>query len=86
MLRHAAAVYLVLRLLLDRPAAVASMLVMVAIELFQLTLIPASLAASENTFLWTVGRLLGTHFGYLDLAAYAAGIACIRAADRYFFE
>ena len=57
-----------------RKAAVA-MSIMTAIELFQLTLIPAHMALDPNIALRIVGRLLGTEFGFLDLFAYAVGIA-----------
>ena len=79
---YAAAVYLVLRLLFKRPVAVEAMAAMTAIELFQLTGIPAALVRNGHPVLWMAGRVLGTHFGWLDLVAYGAGIACIRVAER----
>ncbi len=51
----------------------AAALVMVAIECFQLTGIPRGL----------LGRLLGTTFSFLDLAAYAVGIAGYAATSEY---
>ncbi len=48
-------------------------LVMVAIECFQLTGVSRGL----------VGRLLGTTFSFLDLAAYAVGIAGYWAVSEY---
>ena len=79
---YAAAVYMVLRLLYKRPLPVQSMIAMTAIELFQLTGVPAALVSSGHPILWVAGRLLGTHFGWLDLAAYGVGIACARLAER----
>lgn len=79
---YAAMVYAVLRLL-SRGAAVAAwaMAVMTAIELFQLTRIPAHLLASDQPAARLCARLLGTEFSLLDLLAYAVGIACIYLVD-----
>jgi len=80
---YAAMVYEILRLLL-RPRALAAwaLAVMVAIELFQLTRIPAQLVASDHLAVRICGRLLGTQFGFLDLAAYAVGIGSLYLLDR----
>lgn len=56
--------------------------IMVAIECFQCTGTPAAMAASGNLALWIAGRLLGTAFSLLDLAAYAIGILAVAALDR----
>ena len=53
-----------------------------AIEVFQLTQIPADMARSGNLLLRLGAVVLGTRFSWLDLLAYAVGIACIFLADR----
>ena len=55
---------------------------MTAIELFQLTGVPAGMMQSVYAAVRVCGRLLGTQFSFLDLLAYAAGIGCIAAFDR----
>ena len=62
----------------------AAVLIMTGIELFQLTMIPAHLLKSGYSIIRIAARLMGTEFSFLDLAAYAAGIACIStiAAER----
>lgn len=80
---YAAMIYGMLRLavLAPRSAATWAMIVMSAIECFQLTLIPARLLASEQ-WLWRIcARLMGVTFSVADLAAYAVGIAAIFLAD-----
>lgn len=52
-----------------------SMISVSAIEAFQLTGIPSQLYQSENTPLRLIAIALGTHFSWLDVLAYAAGIA-----------
>ncbi len=77
---YAAMVYEIVRLI-ARPTrnrnAMMAMGIMLAIESFQLTLLPARWVAGTSPLLQIAGRLLGTHFSWLDLAAYAAGIAGI---------
>lgn len=79
---YAAMVYVILRLLW-RDAAIAlwAMAAMTAIELFQLTRIPAHLLASDQPLVQLSARLMGTEFSLLDLLAYAVGIACINLLD-----
>ena len=80
---YAAMVYGILRLF-SRGAPVSAglaMLCMTAIELFQLTLIPAHLLASGHWMIRICARLMGVQFGWLDLLAYAVGIACIYLVD-----
>ena len=82
---YAAMVYAFIRLLVRiRPwrCALAAMAIMTAIELFQLTMIPAGLAASQSRLLQIVARLLGTQFAFMDLLAYAVGILGVRIWDR----
>jgi hypothetical protein len=80
---YAAMVYVIFRLTgritrVSLWAAVA----MSAIELFQLTGVPAGMLRSVYSAVRVCGRLLGTEFSALDLLAYAAGIGCIAAFDR----
>jgi hypothetical protein len=62
-------------------SAVGAMLAMTAVELFQLTMIPAHMFASEHRIIRMCARLLGVRFGLLDLLAYAVGIGCIYLVD-----
>ena len=78
-------VYTILRLFWRAavPARLAgtAMAVMTVIELFQLTMIPARMLANEHWIVRICARLMGTEFSWLDLLAYAVGIACIFLAD-----
>src|SRR4051794_33983257 len=79
---YAAMVYVILRLIWRTSGiALVSMAVMTAIELFQLTLIPAHLLTSEHLAVRIGARLMGTQFSFLDLLAYAIGIGCIYLVD-----
>jgi hypothetical protein len=79
---YAAMVYGILRLLSRAAAsAVCAMLVMTAIELFQLTMIPGHMLASEHLATRICARLIGVEFGFLDLLAYGVGIGCIYLVD-----
>ena len=81
---YAAMVYAILRLLWRAPAvavAVSTMAVMTVIELFQLTMIPSHMLASEHLIARMCARLMGTEFSFLDLLAYGVGIGCIYLAD-----
>jgi hypothetical protein len=79
---YAAMIYAILRLF-SRPAAsaVCAMLIMTAIELFQLTLIPAHMLESRHWMTRICARLMGVEFSALDLFAYAVGIGCIYLMD-----
>jgi hypothetical protein len=79
---YAAMIYAILRLF-SRPAAsaVCAMLIMTAIELFQLTLIPAHMLESRHWMTRICARLMGVEFSVLDLFAYAVGIGCIYLMD-----
>ncbi len=74
---YAVAVYLALALVAPRvrPAgrAAATLGICSALELFQLTGIPDGLADRQR---W-VGWVLGTEFGWADLACYTVGVAAI---------
>ena len=80
---YAAMVYVLFRLS-GRIARVTlwAAVAMTAIELFQLTRIPAGMLGSEHFGVRLVARLLGTEFSVLDLLAYAVGIGCVAAIDR----
>lgn len=79
---YAMMVYAILRLGWKPAAsAVSAMAVMTAIELFQLTMIPAHLLASEHWITRVCARLMGVGFSFLDLLAYAVGIGCIYLVD-----
>ena len=79
---YATMVYGILRLLSRAPAsAVCAMVVMTAIELFQLTMIPAHMLASENFMTRICARLMGVEFSFLDLLAYGVGIGGIYLVD-----
>jgi hypothetical protein len=53
-----------------KAVAVPSVIVMVGIELFQLTMIPAHMLASEHMIAKICARLIGSEFSCLDLLAY----------------
>ncbi|HEY3439212.1 MAG TPA: DUF2809 domain-containing protein [Paludibaculum sp.] len=79
---YAMMIYGFLRLFLRAQASgVSAMVVMTAIELFQLTMIPAHLLASGHWVVRACARLMGVQFSFLDLAAYAVGIGCLHLAD-----
>ena len=82
---YAAMVYVLISLVWQTGAlrkAVLAMLIMTALEVFQLTMIPAHMLASGNLAMRIVARLLGTEFSFRDLLAYAVGIFCIFIFDR----
>jgi hypothetical protein len=80
---YAAMVYVILRLLRPgKPILVPAIVIMLAIELFQLTMIPARLYASGHLALRIAAHVLGTTFSMLDLLAYAVGIAALYLCDR----
>ena len=82
---YAAMVYALLRIVWMAArsvrVALAAMAIMTLIELFQLTMIPAHLLASEHAMVRLCALLMGTEFSFLDLLAYAVGIACLYLAD-----
>jgi hypothetical protein len=57
--------------------ATVSTITVAAIETFQLTGIPHQLSQSGSTPLNLLSRALGTHFSWLDMLAYIAGIAFV---------
>lgn len=80
---YAAMVYVLLRLT-GRIARVTlwAAVAMFAIELFQVTRIPAGMLRSASPVVRVCARLLGTEFSVLDLLAYAVGISCLAAVDH----
>jgi hypothetical protein len=79
---YATMVYGILRLFSKAAAsAVFAMIVMTGIELFQLTMIPAHMLASEHLMTRICARLMGVEFSFLDLLAYGVGIGCIYFVD-----
>jgi hypothetical protein len=76
-------VYGILRLLWGLAvSAIGAMVAMTVIELFQLTMIPAHMLASEHLMVRVCARLIGVEFSFLDLLAYGVGIGCIYLVDR----
>jgi uncharacterized protein DUF2809 len=84
---YAALLYLLLSLVWPSGStirkAVVALNLMICIETFQLTLIPLQLSQSQNTVLKILAVVLGTRFSWLDLLAYAIGIAGIYLIDEY---
>jgi len=79
---YAAMVYAICRLLWSAAAsALCAMAVMTALELFQLTMIPAHLLESGQLMTRICARLMGVEFSFLDLLAYGVGIGCIYLVD-----
>ena len=79
---YASMVYGILRLFSKAAAsAVCAMVAMTAIELFQLTMIPAHMLASEHLMTRICARLVGVEFSFIDLLAYGVGIGCIYLLD-----
>ena len=79
---YAAMVYALLRLWIrSAGVTIPAFVLMVCIELFQLTGIPAAMYASEQLLVRICGRLLGTSFSIFDLFAYAVGIGAMHVLD-----
>ena len=74
---YAALIYLLLPSQPVARRATFAMAIMTGIELFQLTNIPLQLVADSRWPVRVMGRLIGTTFGWGDLAAYAAGIVAL---------
>jgi hypothetical protein len=82
---YAMMIYGILRIF--RPPAtsgVYAMAVMTAIELFQLTMIPARLLKSDSLLTRLCARLMGVEFSFLDLLTYGIGIGCIYWMDSVY--
>jgi hypothetical protein len=57
--------------------------IMLAVEAFQLTLIPARLARSSSLALRLLAAAVGTKWSWWDLVAYAVGIFLVAMLDRF---
>lgn len=83
---YAILVYLLISLVrwqsLGRKAVVA-LLIMVAIESFQLTGIPRQLSTQPQWLPRLLAIALGTHFAWFDLVAYAVGILAAYWLDQH---
>jgi hypothetical protein len=55
--------------------------ILIAVEVFQLTLIPAGLVNSPSLPMQLLGRMLGTQFSVADLVAYGVGIWAMHGVD-----
>ncbi len=81
---YAAMVYVLLRLFTKaNPASIlfTSAAIMIAIEAFQVTGVPASMLARPEMGTKIFARLLGTHFSFLDVLAYFIGLLCTWLVD-----
>lgn len=56
-------------------------ILMVTLELFQLTRIPMALSQNENVLARIAAMLLGTVFSWLDILAYLVGIVIVASVD-----
>jgi hypothetical protein len=65
--------------------AVLSGVIVIAIETFQLTGLPLGWRQSDNPLLKALAIVLGTEFSWLDMAAYAIGIAAVAFFERWYF-
>ncbi len=63
-----------------RKATIVFMLMM-TLELFQLTRIPMALSQNENVLARIAAMLLGTVFSWLDILAYLVGIVIVASVD-----
>lgn len=83
---YAALIYLILRMLRPKHSdwmhLIAAGLIVLSIELFQLTGIALDWRRNGNAFQKLFSVALGTKFGFPDLLAYAIGISGIHAIDR----
>ncbi|MDG1872638.1 MAG: DUF2809 domain-containing protein [Mariniblastus sp.] len=86
---YAALIYLMLRAACPQQAnslhLIAAAFTVIAIELFQLTGIGLEWREQGNRFQKLISIALGTRFGFIDLFAYAVGLAGIYWFDRIFF-
>ena len=81
---YAMMVYAILRLFwVTANVAIPAMVIMTAIELFQLTMIPAHLLGSPYAVVRICARLMGTSFSFVDLLAYAVGIGFLYLIDSF---
>ena len=64
--------------------ATLTLVFVLAVELFQLTLIPLQFSLSDSLLLKFASIILGTHFAWWDIVAYLVGIAGVYLADRFY--
>ena len=87
---YAALAYVLLSLvwpqILPARKALITLAAMIAIEVFQLTGVPARFATSGNTLLKLLAVVLGTTWSWRDLVGYAAGVAAIALLDYFFSQ
>jgi hypothetical protein len=84
---YAAMVYALIGLIHNgatKTKMIGAMLLMTAIECFQLTSIPLWLHHSGSVLLKTIAVLLGLQFDWADLLAYAVGIGGMALAETLF--
>ncbi|BDC48966.1 hypothetical protein F183_A12820 [Bryobacterales bacterium F-183] len=80
---YAAMVYVIVRMAWPARLALGiAAAIMVGLELFQLTGIPARLVMDERLGVRLFARLLGTTFGVSDLVAYAVGLLTIHKLHK----
>jgi len=86
---YAVMIYLILALAWNanpQRRAVLAMMIMTALETFQLTLIPFEMTKNGNILMKIAGRLLGTTFSWMDLTVYLVGITVVCLVDRRCFR
>lgn len=85
---YAVVFYLFLSVLWDRwvpgRKAILTLMFVLVVEVFQLTLIPLRLSMSDSFLLRFTSILLGTQFAWWDIGAYLVGIAAVYYADRFY--
>ncbi len=84
---YAAMVYVLIGLIHNsaiKTKAIGAMLLMTAIECFQLTSIPLWLYGSGSFLLKAIAVLLGLQFDWADLLAYAVGIGGLAFTETLF--
>jgi hypothetical protein len=78
--------YLVLGIVWDGMSpgkkAILTLVFVLVVEVFQLTLIPLQFSLSDNFLLQFASILLGTQFAWWDILAYSVGIVGVYFADR----
>jgi hypothetical protein len=87
---YAAMFYLLLRLFWEKGNPLSTfgttMLVMILIEVFQLTGIPSQFQSSGSSILKYISILLGTEFSWLDIMAYFVGLVAVSAFDHKYIR
>jgi hypothetical protein len=85
---YAVVFYLFLGVVWERAAphtkAALTLIFVLAVELFQLTLIPLRLSLSDSFLPRLASILLGTQFAWWDIAAYLVGIGGVFLVDRFY--